>query len=251
MTTDQQSAGQEEAAVSAGNRVEANLNGSRSGILSRSFSARDSILDAPVQPDQEWANALTHGIAAVGALVLGIHLVLAALPGEPGLATACVAYVASVFGTFFFSTMSHVVRRQPLLNTMRAYDQAMIYMMISGTYTPIIFRYAEESHRGTLLWAIWIAAWAGFLKKVALRYRVNATGTYTYLLLGWLPSIPLASHVPSILVKWMLAGGVLYTVGVLFLMNDRKFPYLHAAWHLFVMLAAAFHYYAILRYVVG
>jgi hemolysin III len=49
----------------------------------------------------------------------------------------------------------------------------------------------------------------------------------------------------------MLAGGVLYTVGVLFLMNDRKFPYLHAIWHLFVMLAAAFHYYAILRYVVG
>lgn len=209
------------------------------------------IHDAPLQPDQEWANALTHGIAALGSVVLGIHLVYAALPQQPGLATACAAYSASVFGTFFFSTMSHWVRRQPLLNTMRAYDQAMIYMMISGTYTPIIFRFASESHRDPLLWAIWIAAWMGFLKKVAFRYRINSIGTYTYLLLGWLPSIPLASEVPSELVRWMLAGGVLYTIGVLFLMNDRKFPYLHAAWHLSVMTAAACHYYAILRYVVA
>ncbi len=102
------------------------------------------IHEAPVQPDQEWANALTHGIGALGSVVLGVYLVMAALPKEPGLATACVAYSASVFGTFFFSTMSHVVRRQPLLNTMRSYDQAMIYMMISGTYTPIIFQVCER-----------------------------------------------------------------------------------------------------------
>ena len=176
------------------------------------------IHEAPVQPDQEWANALTHGIGALGSVVLGVYLVMAALPKEPGLATACVAYSASVFGTFFFSTMSHVVRRQPLLNTMRSYDQAMIYMMISGTYTPIIFRFASESHRNPLLWAIWIAAWMGFLKKVAFRYRINSIGTYTYLLLGWLPAIPLASQVPAELVRWMFLGGVLYTIGVLFLM---------------------------------
>lgn len=214
-------------------------------------AVRGVIHEAPLQPDQEWANALTHGIAALGSVVLGIHLVVAALPKQPGLATACAAYAASVFGTFFFSTMSHWVRRQPLLNTMRAYDQAMIYMMISGTYTPIIFQFASASHRDPLLWAIWIAAWMGFLKKVAFRYRINSIGTYTYLLLGWLPAIPLASEVPSELVRWMLAGGVLYTIGVLFLVNDRKFPYLHAVWHLFVMIAAACHYYAILRYVVA
>lgn len=206
--------------------------------------------EAPVQPDQEWANALTHGIAAVGTILLGIQLLMAAVPKHPGLVAACAAYVASVLGTFVFSTLSHVVRRQPMLNAMRALDQAMIYLMISGTYTPIIVQYASDSVRSPLLWAIWIAAWAGFFKKVALRYRINSIGTYTYLLLGWLPAIPIASQVPFELAGWMLTGGLLYTVGVIFLMNDRKVRYMHAAWHLSVMLAAASHYYAILHYVV-
>lgn len=208
-----------------------------------------AIPDPPLQPDQEWANALTHGIAACGALLLGLRLVLAAMPASGAMALACSAYSASVFGTFFFSTLSHVVRRQPLLNSMRAYDQAMIYMMISGTYTPIIVRYASDSHRDYLLWAIWIAAALGFLKKVALRYRINKIGTYTYLLLGWLPAIPLAPEVPGGLVWWMLIGGVIYTIGVFFLMNDQRLRYMHAAWHLCVMAAATAHYYGILQFV--
>lgn len=211
---------------------------------------RDLDYGAPLQPDQEWANALTHGIATLSSVVMGMYLVLAAQTGQPGLSTACVTYSLSVFGTFFFSTLSHLVRRQPWLNTMRAYDQAMIYLMISGTYTPIVFQYAGDASRNPLLWAIWIAAGLGFFKKVALRYRINSIGTYTYLLLGWLPAIPLASEVPTGLVRWMLAGGILYTVGVVFLMNDRKLPYLHACWHLCVMLAATCHFYGILQYVV-
>jgi hemolysin III len=205
----------------------------------------------PLQPDQEWANALTHGIAAVFTVVIGTYLVVAAADQSTGLAIACGAYAASVWGTFVFSTLSHVVRRQPTLNTLRAWDQAMIYAMISGTYTPIVYRYASDSVQMPLLAAIWVAAGCGILGKLALRHRINSIGAISYLLLGWLPSIPLMGHVPSELAWIMLGGGVIYTIGVAILMNDNKLRYMHAAWHLSVMTAAICHYLGILRYVVG
>lgn len=207
--------------------------------------------EPPLQLDQEWANALTHGIATIGAIVLGCLMVMAAVPKGTGLAIACGCYVASAAGTFLFSTLSHVVRRQPLLNTMRAWDQAMIYTMISGTYTPIIYRFASDSIQSSLLTAIWVAAGCGFLLKTAFRHRINSIGTISYLLLGWLPAIPLAGHVPAALVWSMLAGGVLYSIGVLFLINDAKVRYMHAGWHVSVMLAATVHYLGILQLVVN
>lgn len=204
----------------------------------------------PWKDDQEWANALTHAIAAIMAAAAGIYLVQMALLQSPSLAVACAVYAASALGTFLFSTLSHFVRRQPLLNIMRSWDQAMIYAMISGTYTPIVYQYAHDTIRVPLLSAIWIAAAAGFLTKVAVRHRINSIGSVSYLLLGWLPAIPLAGQVPAGLVGFMLAGGVVYTVGVVLLMNDGKLKYLHAGWHISVLTAAAIHYLGILCYVV-
>lgn len=205
----------------------------------------------PLKPDQEWANALTHGIACLGTICLGSYMVLVALPYGRGITIACIVYATSVFATFGFSTLSHIVRRQPMLNKMRAWDQAMIYAMISGTYTPIVYRYASESTRVALLAAIWVAAMVGIVGKLLFRHRINSIGTLSYLLLGWLPAIPLATQVPRDLAWWMVAGGVLYTIGVVFLLNDSKLRYLHAVWHLAVMAAAVAHFLGIMYYVVG
>ena len=209
-----------------------------------------AIGDAPVQLDQEWANALTHGIAMAGALTLGTYLTLLSLERSMGLAVACGAYSLSVAGTFLCSTLSHSIHRQPLLNRLRAWDQAMIYLMIAGTYTPIAFRYADDVIRYPLLVALWFVAFLGFLAKILAQHRVNSVAMITYLLLGWLPAIPLVGVVPMDLVWSMIFGGVLYSIGVLFLKNDRKFKYAHAVWHLIVMSAATCHWTGILWYVV-
>lgn len=204
----------------------------------------------PLQPDQEWANALTHGLACLGTICLGSYMVWIALPNGSGLSIACLVYAVSVFATFGFSTLSHVVRQQPMLNTMRAWDQAMIYAMISGTYTPIAYRYASASTQVAILASIWVAALAGIAGKLLFRHRINSIGTISYLLLGWLPAIPLAPQVPTELAWWMLAGGVLYTIGVILLLNDSKLKYLHAGWHIAVMAAAYAHFLGIMHYVV-
>ncbi len=206
---------------------------------------------APLLPGQEWANALTHGVATVVALIVGAALAFDAVSQDWFLAFACVAYVGSVTGTFASSTLSHTIRRQPWLNTFRAWDQAMIYLMIAGTYTPIVVCFAPIGVLMPLLATMWLAAWAGFFGKVFFRHRINAIGTASYLLLGWLPAIPLAGHVPGVVVSAMLAGGVLYTVGVAFLINDRKVRYFHAVWHLFVIAAALVHFLAIQMHVVA
>lgn len=214
-------------------------------------SSKDAIAhDAPWQADQEWANAATHGIAAIATVVLGANLLVTAWPRGLGMTIACAAYLASALGTFTFSTLSHVVKPSPRLNRLRAWDQAMIYAMISGTYTPIAFRFCPQSINAALLVAIWLGAFAGIYVKIIRKHRVNSIGTVSYLLLGWLPAIPLVGNVPSIVVQGMILGGVLYTIGVVFLMNDQKVKYMHACWHLLVMSAAAAHYFTILRFVV-
>jgi hemolysin III len=204
---------------------------------------------APNRDDEEWANALTHGLSACLSLVAGSLLVLDALP-RTGLAIACAAYAVSALSVFVFSTLSHSMFRQPLLDTLRAWDQATIYAMISGTYTPIAFAYAPPGTRTWLLVALWVAAFSGLASKAFLRHRINGISTLSYLLLGWLPAIPLAGHVPRPLVLTMVAGGVLYTIGVAVLVNDHRARYTHAVWHLLVLSAASCHFYGIWHYVV-
>ncbi|MEM9364775.1 MAG: hemolysin III family protein [Planctomycetota bacterium] len=207
--------------------------------------------DAPLRHNEEWANALTHGLAALAWLVAGFVLVWRALSVDAGLAVACAAYVASVVGTFVSSWLSHTVLTQPWLDRFRSWDQGCIYLMITGTYTPIAFRYAAHEHRTVLLMAIWIAAACGMWSKVAVGHRVNQIGTWSYLLLGWLPAIPLYQRVPSELGLTMLVGGVVYTLGVVVLMNDHRAKYLHSCWHLLVILASITHGIGIARYVVA
>lgn len=206
----------------------------------------------PIRLDEEWANALTHGAAALISLAMGLWLVLSAnsIVGM-GLAFACVAYMLSVFATFTASTLSHTLFQQPLQNTLRAWDQAMIYGMISGTYTPIIYRFAPDSLRMPLLIAIWVAAISGIAAKLLLRHRINNINTVGYLLLGWLPALPMFGHVPMAVGMGMLFGGVIYSIGVVVLMNDSKAKYLHAGWHLLVMAAALVHCLTIRMFVIG
>ncbi|MEM6687908.1 MAG: hemolysin III family protein [Planctomycetota bacterium] len=205
-----------------------------------------AIDDAPPwQADQEWANAATHGFAAIVSILAGAWLISQAWAISSGMTLACLAYLASIVGTFTFSTLSHLVPPSPLLNRLRAWDQAMIYTMIAGTYTPIIVRFAPSTVSAWLLPAMWAAAIAGFVSKVAIAHRVNSIGTLSYILLGWLPAMPLSPHVTDIVVRGMFAGGIVYSLGVVMLMNDHRIRYLHAGWHLMVMTAASIHFWMI------
>ena len=150
---------------------------------------------------------------------------------------------------FVTSTLSHYLIHQPaLLKRLRAWDQGLIYVMISGTYTPLLWRYAEDPVHDSIAGSH-LGGGGGFHSKVIKHYRVNASGTISYLLLGWLPSLGLIGKVPFGLLLWMLAGAIAYVFGVSLLVNDRKRKYLHAGWHCCVLLAATCHYLGVYQYV--
>lgn len=204
-----------------------------------------SVAPPPIQPEQEWANALTHGMAAKWSVFGGVVLVVFASMQSAAMGWACAAYMAAVFATFLSSFLSHFFLKQPWLNTFRAWDQAMIFTMIVGTYTPIALTYTSGLLQYTLIGSMWLAAAIGVISKVVYRHRLNNISALPYVALGWLPAAVLYFTTPGWVVLMMLAGGVTYSAGIFFLMFDRNHRYFHAVWHLFVITAAGIHYAAV------
>ncbi|XZE52444.1 PAQR family membrane homeostasis protein TrhA [Planctomycetaceae bacterium SH139] len=195
----------------------------------------------------ERANAITHAIGFVASLLAGVALWFHPASPSFGQSVAASVFVVAMAGVYFCSTMSHVVYEPRRRHRWRAWDQGVIYTMIAGTYTPFIYSFSPEGWRVTILLLVWLAAAFGFSSKVLVRYRVSGISTVTYILLGWLPAIPLASRTPWECLAWMVAGGLAYTLGIIFLTRDKHVTYFHAMWHLMVMAGSAFHFIAVYR----
>lgn len=204
----------------------------------------------PLHADEERANAITHAAAAIITLAAGAFLLKACYHQSLMTIFCCFVFVSSTIGVFVASALSHHWISEPgLLRRLRAWDQGLIYSMIAGTYTPLIWRYVEDPYRMPLLFGMWIAAGVGFSSKVLVEHRVNSIGLTTYLLLGFVPAFWLFHKVPTGLLLWMVGGGAAYVFGVTFLMYDRRVKYLHVVWHLCVMVGASLHFMGVYNYV--
>jgi hemolysin III len=204
----------------------------------------------PLNAREEFVNALSHAAAALFGIFGAVVLVRAAAAQSLMTVICCTAFIMSTVAVFTASALSHYwIDKPALLQRSRAWDQGLIYVMISGTYTPLVWRFADDPIRIALLIGLWVAAVAGFWSKVFVEHRVNTIGVISYLLLGWLPSLGLIGKVPGGLLLWMVAGGVTYVLGIAFLLYDRRFKYMHVAWHICVMLAAVCHYLGVYNYV--
>jgi hemolysin III len=160
-------------------------------------------------------------------------------------------YSVTMVAVYAFSTASHVFGQPRVRHAFRMLDQGCIYLFIAGTFTPIAAAFLRGGPWWMLLAAIWIVALGGFISKVLLNHRINNVSSIIPLILGWMPLLggtPMLALVPVAVRWWMLAGGVCYTVGVLFLIYDHRHRYLHAVWHLWVMAGTACHFWAILHY---
>jgi hemolysin III len=134
----------------------------------------------------------------------------------------------------------------------RVLDHAGIYLVIAGTYTPFTLVSLRESSGWVLFGVVWGLAIAGVIFKSFMTHRLAFLAPVFYIALGWLIVVDLEGLLTLVPIKgvlWLVAGGLFYTVGIIFYAIDR-IPYNHAIWHVFVIAGSLCHYFSILWYVI-
>jgi hemolysin III len=161
---------------------------------------------------------------------------------------ACGIYCGSLLALYAASTLSHMFYDLAWRRFFRTLDQACIYLLIAGSFTPLAVVYLWDQWWPLLLAAMWVLAIFGVVLVLRMQ-NLTSTAKLTYGFLGWLPIISLKTlfdAAPFDIFAWILAGGLFYSVGSVFLRFPRHARYFHALWHAFVIAGSVCHYVAIL-----
>lgn len=200
----------------------------------------------------ERLNSLTHLVGAVFALAGLVVLVVAAgVRGDPWTATSFAIYGVTLLLLYIFSTLYHSLRGRAKA-VFRKLDHCAIYLLIAGTYTPFALVTLRGVWGWTLFGIVWGFALLGVLQELLIARGARVLSLVVYLLMGWSALIaigPLARALPGAALAWVIVGGALYTLGIVFYAFDAKLAHGHGIWHLFVLGGSAAHFVAVLGYV--
>ncbi|GAL22818.1 predicted membrane protein hemolysin III homolog [Vibrio maritimus] len=202
---------------------------------------------------EEWANSVTHGIGVILSIIGLIMLLQRSLAAGADVMTitSMSLYGGSMITLFLASTLYHSIPNPSSKRWLKTFDHCAIFLLIAGSYTPFMLVSLRTPLAVGLMIVIWALAVIGIIIKLFFVYRFKRASLITYLVMGWLSLIviyQLAKHLdPSGLIL-LAAGGAIYTLGVVFYANKR-IPYNHAIWHLFVLGGAACHFFAVYWYV--
>ena len=200
----------------------------------------------------ERLNSITHLIGTTLAIAgLVVLVVLAAQRSDPWRIVSFSIYGVTLVALYFFSTLYHITRgkAKAIFQTL---DHAAIYLLIAGTYTPFTLVTLRGIWGWWLFGIIWGLALTGMLQDLLSARRRSILSIAIYLLMGWLAVVavrPLAQALPVEGLIGMVAGGLFYTVGVVFYVLGKRLSYGHGIFHLFVMAGSACHYFTILLHV--
>ncbi|HRQ24427.1 MAG TPA: hemolysin III family protein [Anaerolineales bacterium] len=203
---------------------------------------------------REPVNSLTHWAGAILALA-GLIALLIVGWDTPAKVISFAVYGASLIFMFSASATYHMVRvKDRALEIFRKVDHAAIFTLIAGTYTPFCVNAFEGFWKWGLLGIIWSLAVIGIVVKIFYIRAPRWLNAGIYVLMGWI-SVAAAGQMlaalPTWVFTWLIVGGVIYTLGAvvyatkIFNFKPGVFGF-HEVWHIFVLLAAAAHYVAVL-----
>jgi hemolysin III len=203
---------------------------------------------------REPVNSLTHWGGAILALI-GLIALLIVGGSTPAKIISLLIYGLSLIFLFSASATYHMVRvREKALEIFRKIDHAAIYFLIAGTYTPFCVNAFSGFWKWGMLSIIWSLALIGIIVKVFYIRAPRWLNAGIYLVMGWLCLAAIGQMLavlPVWVISWLIAGGIIYTLGAVVYIT-KIFNFIpgvfgfHEVWHIFVMLAAAAHFVAVL-----
>lgn len=201
---------------------------------------------------EELANSVSHGLALIAALV-GAPLLIhhAVVRGDVGYITGASVFACTIILLYLTSTLYHGLPAGRAKRAFRLIDHLAIFLLIAGTYTPLMLGVLRGTLGSTLLALIWVLAVAGLILKSI--YRTSHTRLFTalYLVMGWLVLTaihPMLARVPTSGLVWFVAGGLSYTIGVIFYAVSPQLIFGHLIWHLCVIAGTVCHYVTVFWY---
>ncbi|HHD77377.1 MAG TPA: hemolysin III family protein [Campylobacteraceae bacterium] len=198
---------------------------------------------------EEIWHAVTHGVGLLlSVAALSILTVLAAQSGDGVKLAGAIVFGISLIVMYGISTLYHAITVPALKRVLRQLDHSAIYVLIAGTYTPV----ALIGVQGTFGWIIFATEWAmaavGIYLKAAYYGRYENLSLLFYAIMGWLIVVaagPMFAHADALTLSLLLAGGLTYTLGIVFYVWDALHLN-HAIWHLFVLGGSVFHFFVVL-----
>ncbi|WP_290696509.1 hemolysin III family protein [Lacinutrix sp.] len=203
------------------------------------------------QSEEKW-NAITHGIGAVLGVVCLILLILKDTHKTEYSLLSVIIYGLSIIILFTASTTYHAIKNGKYKHTFRVIDHISIYLLIAGTYTPVLLISLEQSLGWILFAVVWGIAAFGVVLKIFFTGKFNVFSTLLYLVMGWLIVFDfsnLKTIMPTEGITLLTLGGAAYTIGIIFYTLEKK-SFFHVIWHLFVLTGAICHFFMVYLYVV-
>jgi hemolysin III len=220
--------------------------------MSALLGAKNDVIIAPIMHSDERLNTASHFVGAALALAgLVILVVRASMLGDPWKIVSFSIYGVTLTALYVFSTLYHASSGKAKA-ILQKIDHFAIYFLIAGTYTPFTLVTLRGAWGWSLFGTIWGLAIIGILQDILMVTKQRILSVVIYLLMGWLVVIairPLVRILPIAGFALMVAGGLFYTVGVIFYSLDKRIHYGHGIFHFFVLAGSICHYFTIILYV--
>lgn len=207
---------------------------------------------------ERFADVMTHGVGLILSILAFLALILkAAFSNNTWVFISFSIYGMSLISTYLSSTMYHLyvyyhkVPNKSFRRLLLLFDHSSIFLLIAGSYTPIILVFMRTSFGWSLFILIWALTILGIIYKIYFLGRFKRFSLIMYTSMSWLIIFAmnrLLALVPHALIKYLLVGGVFYTIGIIFF-QKKNISFNHAIWHLFVLIGSIIHFFGMILFI--